>query len=104
MALIDMQMPGISVPALAAEIRNALGSAVMPLVGLVTPGLREAPRPELFTASLTKPVKASRLYDALIDEYKLEWKTVKAWANSCRTIELALADGTWQTLDVNFVK
>ena len=39
----------------------------MPLIGLLTPGLREAPHPELFAASLTKPIKASRLYDALID-------------------------------------
>jgi predicted extracellular nuclease len=44
------------------------------------------------------------VYDAARDEYKLEWKTAKAWANSCRTIELAFADGTWQTLDVNFKK
>ena len=66
-AIIDMQMPGISGTALAMEIRKAIGDTVMPMVGLLTPGLHEAPRPELFATSLTKPVKASRLYDALID-------------------------------------
>jgi signal transduction histidine kinase/CheY-like chemotaxis protein len=66
-AIIDMQMPVMGGAALAAEIRKALGDVVMPLVGLLTPGLRDAPRSEMFAASLTKPIKASRLYDALID-------------------------------------
>jgi CheY-like chemotaxis protein len=53
--------------ALAAEIRRAFSAVAMPMIGLLTPGLREAPHPEVFTASVTKPIKASKLYDALID-------------------------------------
>jgi CheY-like chemotaxis protein len=61
-----MQMPGAGA-VLAAQIRKLEAGASMPLIGLLTPGLRDAPHPEVFVASLTKPIKASRLYDALID-------------------------------------
>ncbi|MBY0495100.1 MAG: response regulator [Cyanobacteria bacterium] len=67
LGLIDMQMPGMGGAALAAEIAKIAGAASMPLIGLLTPGLREAPHPEVFAASITKPIKASKLYDALID-------------------------------------
>jgi CheY-like chemotaxis protein len=67
LGLIDMQMPGFGGAALAAEIRKWMDGTRMPLIGLLTPGLREAPHPEVFAASVTKPIKASRLYDALID-------------------------------------
>ena len=66
-ALIDMQMSGTGGAALAGEIRRVTTGAAMPMIGLLTPGLRDAPHPEVFAASLTKPIKASRLYDALID-------------------------------------
>jgi signal transduction histidine kinase/CheY-like chemotaxis protein len=66
-AIVDMQMPGMDGAMLAAAIRKAMAGTSMPLIGLLTPGLREAPHPEVFAASLTKPIKASRLYDALID-------------------------------------
>ena len=66
-AIVDMQMPAIAGAPLATEIRKAIDGPAMPLVGLITPGLREAPHPEVFAASVTKPIKASRLYDALID-------------------------------------
>jgi CheY-like chemotaxis protein len=68
--VIDMQMPGMGGASLAAEIRKSQNGASMPLVGLLTPGLREAPHPEVFGASITKPIKASRLYDALIDAFE----------------------------------
>jgi len=66
-AIVDMQMPAIGGAPLATEIRKAIDGAAMPLVGLITPGLREAPHPEVFATSVTKPIKASHLYDALID-------------------------------------
>jgi signal transduction histidine kinase/DNA-binding response OmpR family regulator len=65
-ALLDLQMPGAGA-SLAAEIRKLPNGASLPLIGLLTPGLRDAPHPEVFVSSLTKPIKASRLYDALID-------------------------------------
>ncbi|MEO7158573.1 MAG: response regulator, partial [Vicinamibacterales bacterium] len=67
MAILDMQMTGMGGATLAGEIRKTPSGAALPLVGLLTPGLRAAPRPEMFTAAITKPIKASRLYDALID-------------------------------------
>ena len=69
-ALVDMQMPGFGGAALAAEIRKWLDGTAMPLIGLLTPGLREAPHPEVFAASVTKPIKASRLYDAMINVFE----------------------------------
>jgi len=67
LAIVDMQMPGIGGAALAAVISKTLNGKAPPLIGLITPGLRDAPHPEMFAALLTKPIKASRLYDALID-------------------------------------
>ena len=67
LGIVDMQMPRMAGATLAAEIRKAVGAAAFPMVGLLTPGLREAPHPEMFAASVTKPIKASKLYDALIE-------------------------------------
>ena len=36
--------------------------------------------------------------------YSYAWKTDKAWANSCRTFVLKLADGTHHYVDVFFDK
>jgi signal transduction histidine kinase/DNA-binding response OmpR family regulator len=65
--IIDMQMPHMGGETLAAEIRRIIGDWSMPLVGLLTPGLREVAHSEMFAASVAKPIKASRLYDALVD-------------------------------------
>jgi CheY-like chemotaxis protein len=65
--IIDMQMPGMGGASLAAEIRKSSNGASMPLVGMLTPGLREVRHPEVFSASIAKPIKASRLYDALVN-------------------------------------
>ena len=65
--IIDMQMPHMGGETLASEIRRIIGDWSMPLVGLLTPGLREVAHPEMFAASVAKPIKASRLYDALVD-------------------------------------
>jgi len=67
-ALIDVHMGGPD-GALAREIRDALGEATPPLIALTALGRRdgEPSDPGLFAASITKPVKASRLFDALAD-------------------------------------
>jgi hypothetical protein len=39
-------------------------------------------------------------YDATTDTYSFNWKTDKAWANSCRVLVLGLKDG--QNLSVSF--
>jgi CSLREA domain-containing protein len=43
-------------------------------------------------------------YDALSDQYTYVWKTDKAWANTCRTFELVLEDGTTHMAAFNFAR
>ncbi len=64
--VVDVQTPGLGDPNLAGQLLKASGEA-MPLIGVLTPGLSPAQPNKLFAASVTKPVKASRLFDALID-------------------------------------
>jgi signal transduction histidine kinase/DNA-binding response OmpR family regulator/HPt (histidine-containing phosphotransfer) domain-containing protein/PAS domain-containing protein len=68
LAILDMQMPEMDGTTLAREIR-ALKSpgAGLPLILLTSLGRRELKEGgELFAAHLTKPVKPSALFDALI--------------------------------------
>jgi signal transduction histidine kinase/CheY-like chemotaxis protein len=90
--IVDMQMAGLGGAPLAGEIRKALQGAVMPLIGLLTPGLREAPGREMFAASLTKPIKASRLYDALIDALEQTQKPERAPQPAAATDRGRMAD------------
>jgi PAS domain S-box-containing protein len=67
-ALLDMQMPELDGVMLAREIRKHLDAQTLPLVLLTSLGRR---REELeagvdFAAYLTKPIKASQLYEALL--------------------------------------
>jgi signal transduction histidine kinase/DNA-binding response OmpR family regulator len=64
--IVDIQTPGLGGAALAGQLRQA-GADSIPLIGVLTPGLSDAQQNKLFAASVTKPVKASRLFDALID-------------------------------------
>jgi len=41
-------------------------------------------------------------YDAATDTYTYVWKTDKAWAGSCRTLNVALSDGTVHTASFRF--
>ena len=67
-AVVDSQMPNMPGVAIAREIRQVKDQSLLPLIGLITPGLRgEEPLPGVFAATLTKPIKASRLYDALVN-------------------------------------
>ncbi|MBI2940779.1 MAG: hypothetical protein HYY04_10115 [Chloroflexi bacterium] len=57
--------------ALATEIRRLRHVRSLPLVMLTSPGWHEAdPRLSEFAAFLTKPVKASQLYNTLADRPK----------------------------------
>jgi PAS domain S-box-containing protein len=65
-AVIDMQMPGMDGLALAREIRSV--DIELPLVLTTSLGrIREARSATDFAAQLTKPVRASALYEALIE-------------------------------------
>jgi len=67
LAVLDLAMPGMDGLTLAREIRRHRDSATLPLVLLTSLGrLREMRTATEFAACLTKPVKASQLYEALV--------------------------------------
>jgi signal transduction histidine kinase/DNA-binding response OmpR family regulator len=63
-AVLDMHMPEMDGVTLAAEIRKA--KAKLPLIMLTSLGWRDAVEASEFTSFLTKPVKQSNLYNAII--------------------------------------
>jgi CheY-like chemotaxis protein len=66
-AILDMQMPEMDGLMLAAEIQKERDAGELPLVMLTSLGRQEAGMGEVkWAAFLTKPVKASQLYDALV--------------------------------------
>jgi CheY-like chemotaxis protein/nitrogen-specific signal transduction histidine kinase len=67
-AMLDMRMPGMDGPTLAVQIRKLPAGAALPLVMVSSVGAHSYP-PETgncFAASLTKPVKAAQLLEALV--------------------------------------
>ncbi len=68
LALLDMHMPDMDGLTLAQEIRRQADADTLPLIMLTSLGQRESdPRLDYFAAFLTKPVKASHLYDILVE-------------------------------------
>jgi PAS domain S-box-containing protein len=66
-AVLDMRMPEMDGLALAREIRRYQDERALPLILLTSIGrLAEARGAPEFSAQLTKPVKASQLYEALV--------------------------------------
>jgi PAS domain S-box-containing protein len=67
LALLDLHMPEMDGLRLADEIRRRPATSGLPLVLLASLGRgQRVPRFDQFAASLTKPIKASQLYDALL--------------------------------------
>ena len=67
-AILDVQMPEMDGMALAAEIKRLRGPDAMPMVMLSSVGPHESgDADEPFTVYLTKPIKASQLYNILVD-------------------------------------
>ncbi|MBI1733537.1 MAG: PxKF domain-containing protein, partial [Candidatus Rokubacteria bacterium] len=52
------------------------------------------------------PVTTSQrlAYDEAADQYVYAWKTLKAWAGTCRQLTIELNDGTAHTANFNFSK
>ncbi len=70
LALLDMQMPEMDGVMLAQEIRRYRDAHALPLIMLSSMGRREVGAAEAqFAAYLTKPVKQSLLYDALVEVF-----------------------------------
>jgi len=75
--ILDMQMPEMDGLTLAAEIRRERDSGVLPLVMLTSLGQREADVEGVeFAAFLTKPIKASQLYNVLVGIFAEEARPV----------------------------
>jgi signal transduction histidine kinase/CheY-like chemotaxis protein/HPt (histidine-containing phosphotransfer) domain-containing protein len=77
LAILDMHMPETDGLTLADAIRQfetqTSGAPHLPLVMLTSLGPREADaRPEMFAAFLTKPIKASQLYNVLAEVFANE--------------------------------
>jgi hypothetical protein len=41
-------------------------------------------------------------YNASSEVYTFAWKTLKSWANTCRTLEVTFDDGSYNTADFDF--
>jgi PAS domain S-box-containing protein len=65
-AILDMQMPEMDGLALAEHIRGQPAGRALPLVLLTSLGRPQRSRAREFAVTLTKPVRASQLYDALM--------------------------------------
>jgi PAS domain S-box-containing protein len=67
-AVLDMMMPDMDGVALAREIRNRRSAEDLPLLLLTSVGrLSQGESSEVFSAQLAKPLKASQLYNALLN-------------------------------------
>ncbi len=76
-AILDMQMPEMDGLTLAVEIRRERDAGVLPLVMLVSLGQWEADVEGVeFAAFLTKPIKASQLYNILVGIFAKEAQPV----------------------------
>jgi CheY-like chemotaxis protein len=70
LAILDMQMPEVDGITLAKEIRRYRDVRALPLVLLTSLGLLpDAPGNAEFAAHMTKPIKPSQLFDALMRIY-----------------------------------
>jgi hypothetical protein len=49
-----------------------------------------------------QPGSATLTYDASSGRYHYNWKTLKSWAGTCRTLVLRFADGTEVTAEFRF--
>jgi PAS domain S-box-containing protein len=91
-AILDMQMPDMNGVALAREIRRLCGEHVLPLVMLTSLGKRVVDGDDgvQFAAQLTKPIKASQLYEALLSVFRdVPGETTPAEAGSEQRVTAA---------------
>ncbi|HMQ51156.1 MAG TPA: response regulator, partial [Anaerolineae bacterium] len=66
--ILDMNMPDVDSMAMAYEIRRRFAPGTLPIVMLTSLGSRDLKEGTgLFAAALTKPIKASQLYNALLE-------------------------------------
>jgi len=74
-AILDMQMPGMDGIMLAAEIRKYLGKNDLPMIMLTSIDKRREDMKivsDYFAAYMVKPIKQSKLYEAIISVFETE--------------------------------
>ena len=72
-AILDFSMPEMDGLALASAIREFQNADQLPMIMFSSLGRRDAdPRWNYFAASITKPVKASQIYNALAEVFALK--------------------------------
>jgi PAS domain S-box-containing protein len=77
-AILDVQMPEMDGVTLAGMIRRTLDAQTLPIILLSSLGQREAGVAEdKFAPYLTKPIKASQLYDVLVGIFAAQERAVK---------------------------
>ncbi|HXB02478.1 MAG TPA: PAS domain S-box protein [Opitutaceae bacterium] len=76
-AIIDMQMPGMDGVQLGQEFRKRPGSEKLPMVLLSSAGMHNEIPESLFAIRLTKPAKASQIFDAIAGIFPWEEESSK---------------------------
>jgi signal transduction histidine kinase/DNA-binding response OmpR family regulator len=71
-AIIDMQMPGMDGVQLGQEIRQRAGAENLPMVLLSSIGMHSDIPKNLFSVRLTKPAKASQIFDTIASIFPWE--------------------------------
>jgi CheY-like chemotaxis protein/anti-sigma regulatory factor (Ser/Thr protein kinase) len=90
LAILDMHMPQMDGLTLAKEIRN--NDNPLPLIMLTSLGWRDAGDAINFSAFLTKPIKQSALYNALVSILSLQDGEVKPAAPAEPAFDAAFAE------------
>jgi CheY-like chemotaxis protein len=88
LALIDLHLPGAGAEVLAHEVRRVL-AAPLPVIAVASAGIHEPSDAVVFNGFLTKPVKASRLCDALVDALASGGQPVRDAAPAMTGLRLA---------------
>ena len=91
-ALVDVQMPDMDGPTLARRIRSSCPADELPLAMLSPVGYQPEQTEEPWSAWLSKPVKQTHLYDALIRLFGVEEEGERARAPSGALENTPLAD------------
>jgi len=76
-AIVDMQMPGMDGVMLGHEIRKRRSCDTLPMVLLSSVGMHSDVPEKLFVVRLTKPAKASQIFDAIASIFPWEDESKK---------------------------
>jgi hypothetical protein len=68
------------------------------------PVSREEPCDDAPAGPWGTPTNGTLSYNAAQDRYTYLWRTEKAWAGTCRQLNVVLADGTYHPTNVHFPK